>query len=94
MFVAVIEAEIHIPAANSLKAKRKVVHSLRDRISSRYRASVAEVGQNDLWQRATLGIASVHRENRAARRRIEQLREIFDQLPEASLTRWDADIWS
>lgn len=51
--------EIHLPAADSLKAKRSVVNSVKERVRSRFNASVAEVGHQDLWQRATIGVAVV-----------------------------------
>jgi len=43
----------------SLKEKRRVVKSLKDRIRARFNVSIAEVDGQDLWHRATLGIALV-----------------------------------
>lgn len=94
MFVAVAEAELHLPGSTNLKAKRKVVHSVRDRIHARHRVSVAEVDHHDLWQRATLGIASVHAGFREAERMNARLREFFDDIPGAEMVRWDADVWN
>jgi uncharacterized protein YlxP (DUF503 family) len=51
--------EIHIPASDSLKAKRSVMNRVKERIRSRFNASVAEIDHQDLWQRATLGVAVV-----------------------------------
>ena len=45
--------------AGSLKSKRSVVKGLKDRIRSKFNVSVAEVDNQDLWQRATLGVACV-----------------------------------
>lgn len=59
MVVGSLRLEIHIPAANSLKAKRSVVNHVKERVRSRFNAAVAEVGNQDLWQRATLGVAVV-----------------------------------
>jgi uncharacterized protein YlxP (DUF503 family) len=50
---------LNIPAARSLKDKRRVVKSLITRIHNRHNASVAEVGDNDKWQIARLGAAVV-----------------------------------
>lgn len=94
MFVALIEAELHLPTAGSLKAKRKVLHSIRDRLHARHRVSITETEHHDLWQRATLGIASVHTEFRGAERAAARLREAFDDFPGVSLTRWEVDVWS
>jgi hypothetical protein len=59
MFVGVLTMDLHIPGSSSLKDKRRVVKGLKDRIRSRFNVSVAEVGGEELWQRATVGVASV-----------------------------------
>lgn len=59
MVVGALTLEIHIPASNSLKAKRSVLNHVKERIRSRFNVSVAEVDHQDLWQRATLGVAAV-----------------------------------
>ncbi len=43
----------------SLKEKRRVVSSLKDRVKARFNVSISEVDSQDLWQRSTLGIALV-----------------------------------
>jgi uncharacterized protein YlxP (DUF503 family) len=57
--VGSLTLELHIPASNSLKAKRSVLNSVKERIKGRFGASVAEVDNLDLWQRATIGVAIV-----------------------------------
>jgi len=59
MVVGTLRVEIHLPASDSLKAKRSVLNHLKDRVRSRFNAAVAEVDHQDLWQRATLGFAVV-----------------------------------
>ena len=44
---------------NSLKEKRRILKSLIERLKSRYNISIAEVGENDSWQIAEIGIAVV-----------------------------------
>lgn len=62
MFVGVLRLTLHIPHARSLKERRKVVRSFKDRVSSRLRASVAEVGALDQYQRAVLAVAVVSKD--------------------------------
>ena len=57
--VLVGEIQIHLPESRSLKDKRQVVKSLKERIRSRFNVSVAEVDFNDMWQRSSVGIAVV-----------------------------------
>jgi uncharacterized protein YlxP (DUF503 family) len=51
--------ELHLPACQSLKDKRTIVKSLKDRLHNRFNVSVAETGHHDLWQRAELTAAVV-----------------------------------
>jgi uncharacterized protein YlxP (DUF503 family) len=51
--------ELFIPAAQSLKDKRRVLKSLIQRLRNRHNISVAEVEHQDLWQRSGIAIAAV-----------------------------------
>lgn len=53
------EVQLLLPESRSLKDKRQVLKSLKERIGNRFEVSVAEVDHNELWQRGTLGIAVV-----------------------------------
>lgn len=59
MVVAVIELQLSLPGVTSLKEKRRVLQGLLERTRRRFGASVAEVGDHDLWQRSRLGAAVV-----------------------------------
>ena len=63
MFVGVLRLTLHLPAPGSLKSKRHLVRSAVDRVKARYNVSIAEVAENDLWQRSVLGIAAVGNEH-------------------------------
>lgn len=59
MPIAYLTLELRIEAAHSLKDKRQVVRSLKDRLRNSFNISVAEMEVTDLWQRATLGVVSI-----------------------------------
>ena len=59
MVVGRLQLTVNIPAAQSLKDKRRVVKSLVTRIHNQHNAAVAEVGDNDKWQICRLGAAVV-----------------------------------
>ena len=59
MPIAYLTLELRIEAAHSLKDKRQVVRSLKDRLRNSFNVSVAEMDVTDLWQRATLGVVSI-----------------------------------
>ncbi len=59
MHAAALEVDLRLPHATSLKDKRAVLRSLLDGARNRYRVASAEVGHQDLRQRALLGFATV-----------------------------------
>lgn len=59
MVVAIGTFEMHFPEVHSLKEKRHILRSLIDRVKAKFNASIAEVENNDLWQRATIGVSMV-----------------------------------
>jgi uncharacterized protein YlxP (DUF503 family) len=58
--------ELHLPACQSLKDKRTIVKSLKDRLHNRFNVSVAETAHQDLWQRCELTAAVVSTDRRHA----------------------------
>ena len=59
MFVGVARIVVQIPGAHSLKDRRTVVRSFKDRVRARLKVSVAEIGDPERWQIATFGVAVV-----------------------------------
>ena len=59
MPIAHLTLELRIEGAQSLKDKRQVVRSLKDRLRAKFNVAVAELDSTDLWQRATVGVVSV-----------------------------------
>jgi uncharacterized protein len=59
MPVAFLTLELHIEAAQSLKDKRQVVRSVKDRLRASFNVSVAELDPGSLWNRATIGVVGI-----------------------------------
>ena len=57
--IAFLTIELRIEAAHSLKDKRQVLRSLKDKLRASFNVSVAELDTTDLWQRATVGVVSI-----------------------------------
>jgi uncharacterized protein YlxP (DUF503 family) len=57
--IAFLTLELHIEAAQSLKDKRQVVRSLKDRLRGSFNVSVAELDASGLWNRATIGVVGI-----------------------------------
>ncbi len=78
MIVGVLEMELYIPGASSLKEKRMVLQSLVTRIRKKYNVSIEETDHLDKWQRATLGIAKVSKDTKS----IDRVFNFIDLLVE------------
>lgn len=90
MVVAAAVFEIHIPHAQSLKEKRMVVKSLRDRIRNKFEVSAAEVGLQDLHQRARLGVAMVSSDEKVLAGVLEEIVSFIEG--ETALVGWTQEI--
>ena len=66
MHVSVCRIELRLPENHSLKGKRQVIKSIIARLQNKFKVSVAEVDNQDLWQLAVLGVASVSNHRRHA----------------------------
>ncbi|HKV46654.1 MAG TPA: DUF503 domain-containing protein [Candidatus Acidoferrales bacterium] len=59
MPVGLLTLEIHIEYAQSLKDKRRVLRSLKDRLRARFNVAVAELAHQELWQRSRVGVVTI-----------------------------------
>jgi len=75
MQIALLSATISIPEAYSLKDKRRVVKSLKDRTVNHMNVSVAEVGQQEVWNRAELAFVTVAAEKKVVEKRLSKIAE-------------------
>jgi uncharacterized protein len=81
MPIAYCTLELFLPYSHSLKEKRMVLRKAQDRLRARSNFSIAEIGYQDLWQRAKLGAVTVAQDNTVLERVTQQfIREAEDIL--------------
>jgi uncharacterized protein YlxP (DUF503 family) len=80
MPVAVLTLEIRIEHAQSLKDKRQVVRSLKDKLKNGFNVSVAELNVTDVWNSATLGVAAISDSRDYLRGQMEQVERTAHRL--------------
>jgi uncharacterized protein YlxP (DUF503 family) len=88
VFVVVARCELHLPASESLKAKRAVLNRIKDRLRDAAPAAVAEVDHMELWQRAALGLAVISGEAGHADLLMRKLRDVIDRQMDAVVLDW------
>lgn len=92
MVVGAARVELHVHGSQSLKQKRGVIRSIAQRVRNRFNVSLVEVGGQDTWQRATLGLATVGHDGLEARRRLEQAIDFIEDLHLAEVVDQEIEI--
>ena len=88
MIVCVALFELHIEYAQSLKEKRMVVRSLRDKLRRRFNISANEVAFHDLHQRARLGLSFIADRRDSADSLLDTIQRFVETNADAVLTGW------
>jgi uncharacterized protein YlxP (DUF503 family) len=84
--VAALTVELHLPQVHSLKEKRAVVKPILEGCRRRFSVSAAEVGRQDSWQRAILGMATVSSSVSRATEVLDAVERFVWSFPEAEVT--------
>ena len=85
MVVGVLQIDLHIHESQSLKAKRGCLRKVVSRIRNTFEVSVAEVGSQDLWQRAKIGIAVIGNDRSVVNQRLDHVLNFVDSLGTAEV---------
>jgi len=91
MIIGVLNLDIHIPTSASLKEKRMVMNSIKDRLRKKYNVSVAEIGFHDKWQRAELAIVSVSGDKSFVDEALNKIFQFLDTQLEFEIIKYDFD---
>ena len=84
-FISLLTIELLVPWARSLKDKRSAVRGLKDRLRSRFNASVAEVGYQDKWQRAVLAVCVLGNDKRQLESDMSRVRQLCEEAQDLQI---------
>jgi len=87
MIIGICTVELFLPGTASLKDKRRILKSIKDRLRQRFNVSVAEVDENELWQKTILGMACVGNEKQFVNQVLDQAMGLIGGNPEAEIVR-------
>ncbi len=93
MAVAVVSLRISLPGAQSLKDKRRIVRSLKDRLRRRFNVAVAEMDHHDVWQTASLAIVTISPDGAFARSTASQVAGFVGSDPKLSLLDYKVEVF-
>lgn len=83
--LCVVNIELLIPVSHSLKDKRKQIKSLKEKIKSRFNASVAEIDFLDDWQRSTLGVSMISNDKKYIEKQYHAIESLLLENRETEL---------
>ncbi len=92
MQVGICVVELYIPGVSSLKGKRSVVKSVKERVKNRFNVSVAEVDFHDLHQRSAIGIAMVGNDSRKLNSSLDKIVNYIEGMHVAELIRHEIEL--
>lgn len=92
MVVGVLRLTLVVPGARSLKDKRQALRRILDRVRARYNVSIAEVGENDVWQRALVGVTAVANEHAFVNEVLDKVVRDVEALAVAQLVNREMEI--
>ncbi len=92
MIVGICAIELRIENAGSLKDKRRVLKSILDRIRNRFNVSIAEIDQQDLWQRSTLGLSAVSNNSTHVQQSLDAVIKMVESNPEVEVLHIDIEL--
>ena len=85
MPIGLLTLEIYIPDAHSLKDKRQVLRSLKDKLRRDFNVAVAELDHHDVWQRSVIGIVTLSNEEKHLREMLNKVLDEADRILGSSL---------
>ncbi len=80
MVVGVCRLSLYFPESGSLKAKRHGLRKVLDRVRAKFNVAAAEVGEQDVWQRAAVGLVVVGNEGRHVRSMLDKIVAFVEEL--------------
>ncbi len=94
MVVGICHLDLRIPENHSLKGKRHVIRRLIHRVKHHFNVSISEVGDNDLWQRAKIGICAVGNDRRHINSSLDKVVDFIEKMQLVELVHTEMEILS
>jgi uncharacterized protein YlxP (DUF503 family) len=84
MTVGIARITLFIPESHSLKEKRMVLRRVKDRVRNKFNAAIAEVEEQDLWQRGVVGLALLGNDRRFVESALDEVVRFVRDLAETT----------
>ena len=80
MVIGILQLDLRIPENHSLKGKRQVLQRMTERVRHRFNVAISEIGDNDIWQRAQIGICTVSNDRRFINSSLDKIIDFIEKM--------------
>jgi len=92
-YIVLVSFEVWVNGSTSLKNKRSVVNRIKERLRSRFNASVAEIGYLDKWQRAAMAVTMISNEQKKLQKDVDAIRTLLLEFADATINDFTVEWW-
>ena len=92
-FVGRCDLDLHIENSQSLKEKRRVISSLKEKLRNRYNVAVCEFGDLSLWQRTQLGVVTCGNDRHHVDSSLNAVLDYVAKFHAVSLLNYDVNVF-
>ena len=92
MVIGAGKVVLRIPESQSLKGKRHIIRKIKDKIRNRFNISIAEVGDQDLWQVTSIGFTTVSNDKRIVQSTLDQVVNMVEDMGVGELIDYTIEI--
>ncbi len=92
MVIGILQVDLYLPGHGSLKSKRSVLRSLKDRLRGRFNVSIAELDGMDQWQRSVLVFGVVGSERRGVEATLDHVLDAIEGIRAVDLIEHSIEI--
>ena len=86
MHIGLLQLDLHVPYAHSLKDKRMAIRKVKDRLRRKFNVAISELHHQESWQRAEVGVVSVGPDQNYLEKQLNfALQEVERTLPDCSV---------
>lgn len=92
MIIAAVKVALHFDQSRSLKEKRRLLKSIIEKVKQRFNVSIAEIADQDLWQKATIGITYPSITKFQAQKQAKTIENYIVSLQKGTISQYDFEV--
>lgn len=92
MIIGILKLKLFLRDSNSLKDKRMVLRSLKDKVRQSFNVSISELDDHDKWQRSTIGIAAIGMDKSSINSLLDKVVNFVESLASAEIADHEIEI--